>query len=137
MITGLQSSTFSKIIPTIAKIHAVFSCAVGAERLEECQIIMSYRGMSALELSNRYFTSHKKMAEGSELVLSTDIDPYGYLVHVVGTTLCYTKENAVLYFERQGSNDNNYKFSNSYHEENYHSHTSQCRLNLLYLGLVT
>ena len=42
-------------------------------------------------------------------------------------TLCYTEENAVLYFERQGSDDNNYKFSNSYHEENYYSHTSQCR----------
>ena len=127
VITGLQSSTFSKIIPTIAEIHAVFSSAVGAKRLEECQITTSYRGMSALELSNHYFTSHIKMAEGSELVLSTDIDPYGYLAHAAGMTLCYTKENAVLYFERQGSNDNNYKFSSSYHEENYHSHTSQCR----------
>ena len=79
VITGLQSSTFSKIIPTIAKVHVVFSHAVGAERLEECQIITSYRGMSALELSNRYFTSHKRMAEGSELVLSTDIDPMDIL----------------------------------------------------------
>ena len=70
MITGLQSSTFSKIIPTIAEIHAVFSRAVEAKRLEECQIITSYRGMSALELSNHYFTSHKEMAEGSELVIS-------------------------------------------------------------------
>ena len=126
MITGLQSSTFSKIIATIAEIHAVFSRAVRAERLEECQIITSYRGMSALELSNCHFTSHKEMAEGSELVLSTDIDPYRYLAHAVGMTLCHTK-NAVLYFERQGSNDDNYKFSDYYHEENYHSHTSQCR----------
>ena len=109
MITGLQSSTFSKIIPTIAKIHAVFSHAVGAKRHEECQIIMSYRGMSALNLSDCYFTSHKEIAEGSELVLSTDIDSYGYLVHVAGMTLCYTEENAVLYFERQESNDDNYK----------------------------
>ena len=100
MITDLQSSTFSKIIPTIAEIHAVFSHAVGAKRLEECQIITPYRGMSALELSNCYFTSCKEMAEGSELVLSTDIDPYRYLAHAAGTTLCYTEKNAVLYFER-------------------------------------
>ena len=39
----------------------------------------------------------------------------------------YTEENAVLYFERQGSNDNNYKFSDFYHEENYHSHTFRHR----------
>ena len=52
-------------------------------------IIMSYRGMSALKLSNHYFTSCK---EGSELVLSTDIDPYRYLVHAVGTTLLYWGE---------------------------------------------
>ena len=64
--------------------------------------------MSALELSNRYFTPRKDMAEGGELVLSTDIDPYGYLAKAAGTALCYTEENAVLYFERQGSNDDDY-----------------------------
>ena len=63
------------------------------------------------------------MAEGGELVLLADIDPYGYLAKVVGTALCYTEENAVLYFERQGSNDDDYKFSDSYHEGNYDSHT--------------
>ena len=67
------------------------------------------------------------MAEGGELVLSTDIDPYRYLAKAAGTALCDTEENAVLYFERQGSNDDDYKFSDSYHEENYHSHTFQCR----------
>ena len=79
--------------------------------------------MSALELSNRYFTPQKDMVEGSELVLSTDVDPYGYLAKAAGTALCYTEDNAVLYFERQGSNDDDYKFSDSYYEENYHSHT--------------
>jgi hypothetical protein len=81
--------------------------------------------MSALELSNRYFTPRKDIAEGGELVLSADIDPYGYLAKAAGTALCYTEENAVLYFERQGSNDDNYRFSDSYHdsEENYQSHT--------------
>ena len=123
-ITGLQSSTFNKIIRTVAEVHAVFSRAVGNEKLEECRIITSYRGMSALELSNRYFTPRKDMAEGGELILSTDIDPYGYLVKAAGTALCYTEENAVLYFERQGSNDDDYKLSDSYHEENYHSYLS-------------
>ena len=79
--------------------------------------------MSALELSNRYFTPRKDMVEGGELVLSADIDPYGYLAKAAGTTLCYTEENKVLYFERQGNNDDNYKFSDSYYEANYHSHT--------------
>jgi hypothetical protein len=120
-ITGLQSSTFDKIIHTVAEIHAVFSRAVGFEKLEECRIITSYKGMPALELSNRYFTPRKDMAQGGELVLSVDIDPYGYLAKAAGTALCHTEENAVLYFERQGSNDDNYKFSNFYHKENYHS----------------
>jgi len=83
--------------------------------------------MSALELSNRYFTPCKDMAEGGELVLLADIDPYGYLAKVVGTALCYTEENAVLYFERQGSNDDDYKFSDSYHEGNYDSRTFRHR----------
>ena len=83
----MQSSTFDKIIHTVAEIHAVFSRAVGTEKLEECQIITSYKGMSALELSNRYFTPHKDMAEGDELVLSTDIDPYGYLATAAGAAL--------------------------------------------------
>ena len=123
----MQSSTFNNIIYTVAEIHAVFGRAVGTEKLQECQIITSYRGMSALELSNCYFTPHKDMAEGSELVLSTDIDPYGYLAKAAGTTLCYTEENAVLYFERQGSNDDNYKFSDSDHKEIYDSCTFQHR----------
>ena len=55
--------------------------------------------MSALELSNHYFAPHKDMVQGSELVLSVDIDPYRYLVKAAGTALCYTEENAVLYFE--------------------------------------
>ena len=79
--------------------------------------------MSALELSNRYFTPRKDTADGGELILSADIDPYGYLANAAGRALCHTEENAVLYFERQGSNDNDYKFNNSYHEENYHLHT--------------
>ena len=83
--------------------------------------------MSALELSNRYFTPHKAMVEGGELFLSVDIDPYGYLVKATGTALCHTEENTVLYFEWQGSNDDDYRFSNSYHEENYHLHTFQHR----------
>ena len=62
------------------------------------------------------------MAEGGELILSTNIDPYGYLANAAGTALCYTEENAVLYFERQGSNDNDYKLSDFYYEENYHSY---------------
>ena len=67
------------------------------------------------------------MAEGGELFLSVDINPYGYLAKATGTALCHTKENTVLYFERQGSNDNDYRLSNSYHEENYHLHTFQHR----------
>ena len=82
---------------------------MGAENLEECQIITSYKEMSALELSNCYFTPCEDTAEGDELTLSADIDPYGYLANAAGTTLCHTEENAVLYFERQGSNDDNYK----------------------------
>ena len=79
--------------------------------------------MLALELSNHYFTPQKDMAEGDELVLAADIDPYGYLAKAVGTALCYTKENAVLYFKWQGNNDDDYKFSDSYPEKNYYSHT--------------
>ena len=76
--------------------------------------------MSALELSNRYFTPRKDMEEDDELVLSADIDPYGYLSQAAGTGLCYTEENAVLYFERQGSTDDEYKFSDFYyHKKNY------------------
>ena len=82
---------------------------MGTEKLEECQIITSYKEMSALELSNRYFTPRKDIAEADELILSADIDPYGYLAKAAGTALCHTEENAVLYFERQGSNDDNYK----------------------------
>ena len=121
-ITGLQSSTFDNIIHTVAETHALFGRAVGTENLQECEIITSYKGMSALELSNRYFTPRKDMAEDSELVLSADIDPYGSLSKAAGTGLCYTEENAVLYFERQGSNDEEYKFSDSYyHGKNYYS----------------
>jgi hypothetical protein len=109
-ITGLQSSTFNKIIRTVAEIHAVFSRAVGTEKLEECQIITSYKRMSALDLSNRYFTPRQDVAEGDELFLSADIDPYGYLASAArAAALCHTEENAVQYFERQGSNDDNYK----------------------------
>ena len=85
--------------------------------------------MSALELSNCYFTPHKDMAEGGELVLLTDIDPYGYLAKAAGTALCYTEENAVLYFERQGSNDDDFThipFDTGTHQ-----------LNQLYLGSAT
>ena len=109
-ITGLQSSIFEKIIHTIAEINAAFDRAVGTEKLEECQIITSYKQMSALEVSNRYFTPRKDIAEGDELTLSADIDPHGYFVNAAGSTLCHTEENTVLYFERQGSNDDNYKF---------------------------
>ena len=91
-ITGLQSLTFDKIIHTVAEIHAVFSRAVGNEKLEECQIITSYKGMSALELSNHCFTPCKDMAEGSELVLSANIGPYGYLAKAAGVALCYRGE---------------------------------------------
>ena len=45
----------------------------------------------------------------------------------MGTALCYTKEHAVLYFEQQGNNDDDYKFSDSYLKENYYSHTFQLR----------
>ena len=56
--------------------------------------------------------------------LSADIDPYGYLAKAAGTTLCYTEENAVLYFKQQGTNEDDYKFSNSYHKKSwYHSRT--------------
>ena len=113
-ITGLQSSIFDKIIQTVTEIHAVLGRTVGIENFEECQIITSYKGMSALQLSNRYFTPREDMAEENQLVLSTDIDPFGYLAKAAGMTLCYTDENAVQYFERQGTNNDNYRFSNSY-----------------------
>ena len=108
----------------IAEIHTIFSRAVGSENLEECQMITSYKDMSALEVSNRYFTPRKDIADGDELILSTDIDPHGYLVNAAGTALCHTEENTVLYFERQGSNDDNYKLrlvTPSY-KKNYHLH---------------
>ena len=57
------------------------------------------QGMLALKLSNCYFTPQKDMAEGDELVLPADINLYGYLAKAAGTALCYTKENAILYFE--------------------------------------
>ena len=125
-VTGLQSSTFEKIIHTIAEIHAVFGRTVGAEILEECQMITSYKEMSALEVSNRYFTPRKDIAEGDELTLSVDIDPYGHLANAAGTALCHTEENAVLYFERQGSNDDNYRLcllTLSHKKKIYNSHT--------------
>ena len=123
-ITGLQSFTFNKNIYTVAEVHALFSRAVGVDKLEECQVITAYKGMSALELSNRYFTPRKNMVEDDELILSADIDPYGYLAKAAGTTLCYTEENAVLYFKQQGTNEDDYKFSNSYHKKSwYHSRT--------------
>ena len=78
--------------------------------------------MSALELSNRYFTPRKDIAEDNELILSADIDPYGYLANAAGTTLCYTEENAVQYFERQGTTDDNYKFSDLYREKKNTTH---------------
>jgi hypothetical protein len=140
-ITGLQSSIFEKIIHTVAEIHIAFSRAVGTENLEECQIITSYKEMSALELSNRYFTPHEDIAEGDELTLSADVDPYGYLANAAGTTLCHTEENAVLYFERQGSNDDNYKLSlvidNSLYITHIFFNADIHRLNLQYLELVT
>ena len=88
--------------------------------------------MSALELSNRYFTPRKDIAEDNKLILSADIDPYGYLANAAGTTLCYTEENAVQYFERQGTTDDNYKFSDLYREKKkYHSCTFQRRYTLV------
>ena len=62
------------------------------------------------------------MAEGDELVLTVNIDLYGYLAKAAGTALCYTKDNAVLYFKQQGNNDDDYKFSGSYPEKHYYSH---------------
>ena len=67
-ITGLQSFTFNKNIYTVAEVHALFSRAVGVDKLEECQVITAYKGMSALELSNRYFTPCKNMVEDDELI---------------------------------------------------------------------
>lgn len=108
-LTGLQTPTFEKILNTIAEIHTLFGRSVGMSKLEECGGITSYKGMPAVELSNRYFTPRNSTTGGDEIPLSADIDPHGYLSDAAGTGLFHSEENTVSYFERHITNGDDYK----------------------------
>ncbi|KDR79834.1 hypothetical protein GALMADRAFT_62586, partial [Galerina marginata CBS 339.88] len=109
-LTGLGSPAFDAVSVNVAEVHTLFGRIVGADRLQECSIYTTFEGGAAVEMSNRYFTPSKEAESGAARILSEEIDPLGILTQAAGTEYIHTEDNEVCYYERQGKNEDNYKF---------------------------
>jgi len=71
------------IIPDIA---ALFTRAISEDKIQYNTIIGDLEEFSTLNTSNQYFTPRKDAQTVEELAFNHDIDPYGNLSRLLGST---------------------------------------------------
>ena len=102
-ITGLGLDEFLDQVNMIPEITALFTRAVSEEKIGPNAIIGELEDLTTLNASNRYFTLRKEAQTATELRFHEDIDPYGNLTKLLGSTLVHIEENNLSYYERVNS----------------------------------
>ena len=98
MLTGLDTENFGRAIESIVLIHTVFSRRFKEGLLENWRPSVFGSG-HALDVSNRYFTSHRLDTQAISVPFHKDVDPEGILSQIAGAELIHCEENRVLYYE--------------------------------------
>lgn len=80
--------------------YALFSSHVARNAMKNCENIDSYGEYTALELSNRYFSSVKKAMGQKYVPFDKEVDPYGILTNFENGNHVHCESNVVEYYER-------------------------------------
>jgi hypothetical protein len=65
---------------------------------------------TTLEMGNRYFTPIKNNQNSEPLILSSEIDPHGYMAKAAAGRYVHCEENVVRYYTKEKINKNHYRY---------------------------
>lgn len=99
-LTGLGTPTFEAAMRGVLDVYALFSSHVARDAMKNCENIDSYGEYTALQLSNRYFSSVKKAMGQKCVAFDKEVDPYGILTNFENGNHVHCESNVVEYYER-------------------------------------
>ncbi|KAK7019817.1 hypothetical protein VNI00_017906 [Paramarasmius palmivorus] len=102
LLTGLNTSTFTDALEGLAIMNNVLRLNVRDDNPKPLAVVVD--GFTALDISNRYFTSRRFAQEDEHIPFSTDIDPNGILEGLRGHSMVHTSDNVVEYYQRVEAN---------------------------------
>lgn len=98
-MTGYGTESFARAVEAIPKLFALFSQDIGEHNMLEMDCVGSYQGYQSMSASNRYFMQQEMAQDLSELLITKDMDPHGYLANIAGDKYVYTDDNQVGFYE--------------------------------------
>lgn len=84
----------------ILDVYALFSSYVSRDTMKNWENGSTYGENTAIDLSNRYFSSVKKASTGKCVAFDKDVDPYGILTGLESAQHVHCENNVVEYYER-------------------------------------
>ncbi|KAM6493760.1 hypothetical protein JOM56_010121 [Amanita muscaria] len=110
-LTGLGNPNFESSVKGLINIYAMFNRFVPADKLQANTSVDVYGEHSAINCSNRYFSSRKDHPSSKHIPFSKNVDPKGILTRAVGSVYFQTEDNVVSYYERSQESNGaiNYK----------------------------
>jgi hypothetical protein len=88
-------------LENIVVIHNFLGHFIGKDLIQELTAVGRFEDYLSIDMSNCYFTPRRKGTLGvAKIPFSADVDPHGFLDKAGGTTLFYSNNNKVHYYER-------------------------------------
>ncbi|KAM6491852.1 hypothetical protein JOM56_012711, partial [Amanita muscaria] len=94
-LTGLGNPNFESSVKGLINIYAMFNRFVPADKLQANTSVDVYGEHSAINCSNRYFSSRKDHPSSKHIPFSKNVDPKGILTRAVGSVYFQTEDNVV------------------------------------------
>jgi hypothetical protein len=104
-LTGLGASYFESCVDGMSDVLNMFSHCIAVQKLASCSLIDSFDKYSCIDLSNCYFTARKEVTADQHVLLSSDVDPKGFLAEAAGNLYVHTTKNVVNYFVLNSTQD--------------------------------
>ncbi|KAK7019415.1 hypothetical protein VNI00_018070 [Paramarasmius palmivorus] len=108
LLTGLNTPSFADALEGLAVMDNVLRLNVREDSVKPLASVVD--GFTALDISNRYFTSRRFAQEDDHLPFSSDVDPNGILEGLRGHSMVHTSDNVVEYYHRVETNSG-YRFN--------------------------
>ncbi|KIM84094.1 hypothetical protein PILCRDRAFT_68465, partial [Piloderma croceum F 1598] len=102
-LTGLGTEKFEQSIDAIIHIHTIFSRTF-KDGLLDPWLLSAFKDHNAIDISNRYFTSHRQSPNTVQLPFHKLVDPDRILEGMVDRDIVHSEENDVQYFELNTKN---------------------------------
>lgn len=96
----MGSASFEHAVETAHHIHELLQRSFPEGKVDRWTA-GNFRGYSALDISNRYFTPRKDAPGVEHIPFENDVGPNGILESIANSGYAHSEENIVRYFTRQ------------------------------------